>query len=129
MYQRVQRIPTFPKKMSSGQGSSVASPNKPQPRLPDTNEVFHPWERPKPILTDAEFQCYNDPVWRVAKLSRMIRQLQTFVHAWKDCADNNREDFHQHSNVLQKLISELATYSTETKTSFSNSENTWHTIS
>lgn len=59
----------------------------PQPAtmLPDeSDEIFHPWRRPIPALTDSEFQCYNDPVWRVAKLSRMVRQLQAFIHTWKD---------------------------------------------
>lgn len=87
--------------------------------------VFHPWERPAPILSDAEFQCYNDPVWRVAKLSRMIRQLQTCIHTWKDFTTTGRNDFHRQSEVLQQLISELAKYAEETKTSLSNCENTW----
>lgn len=92
----------------------------------ESHHIFHPWRRPIPALTDSEFQCFNDPIWRVAKLSRMVRQLQAFMHTWKDLAMlERRSEFHKHSDILGTLINDLSKYAEETRTSFSNHSNEW----
>lgn len=86
-------------------------------------DFYQPWLKPQRPLTDSEFQCYNDPVWRVAKLSRMLRQLQASIHTWKDLA--TPQECNEHSKRLIQLICDLTRYAAETLTSVTTVDNEW----
>ncbi len=107
--------------------SSESDPSQ-QPSGREGRDVFRPWRPPAPTLTNTEFYNLNDPVWRVAKLSRMIRQLQAFIHTWKDSIEPGPRHslaYEKQSDMLQVLIHDLTAYANETATSVSDHTNDW----